>query len=393
MAHNINVYPTGRNVTTYANMDKYVSIKLSCVYGYREEHDYPTLWREASAHLTKWCSERLLEHANQGVQGNPEVVLDMALRYLSGCGTRRQNVEGALFTLDALLDPQCQPSSRYVGQLASDTTKAKAHAFAGQAYLMKLTATPAEHRRQTQLITGDRATHNLLQAAQHANACAELGLISPVVLRIGFMMREVGVNHGVDLSTMVRSSLFRALWIAVNPRLEEIYAQERRTQARMDRRSPSDFVCAAPGCGFRSEERTTLRACAGRCPRDLKPHYCSKQCQIKDWARHKPTCKPGSNGTTPVITDQGTMLNLSEVEDGETDARGSGQSRSSAGTEEETGERPLAHGPPGPERIVNTVVPNAPRGSVQIRSNTLAPEALRSLREEISNLAQTPPAS
>ncbi|KAI0737301.1 hypothetical protein C8Q80DRAFT_1213512 [Daedaleopsis nitida] len=33
-----------------------------------------------------------------------------------------------------------------------------------------------------------------------------------------------------------------------------------------------------------------LKQCAGGCPPQLKPSYCSKECQRKDWVRHKPIC-------------------------------------------------------------------------------------------------------
>ncbi|KAI0737074.1 hypothetical protein C8Q80DRAFT_1213609 [Daedaleopsis nitida] len=33
-----------------------------------------------------------------------------------------------------------------------------------------------------------------------------------------------------------------------------------------------------------------LKQCAGGCPPELKPSYCSKRCQRKDWDRHKAIC-------------------------------------------------------------------------------------------------------
>ena len=37
--------------------------------------------------------------------------------------------------------------------------------------------------------------------------------------------------------------------------------------------------CAAEGCAMQGVPTSTLKACAGKCPQDLKPHYCSKACQ------------------------------------------------------------------------------------------------------------------
>ena len=46
-------------------------------------------------------------------------------------------------------------------------------------------------------------------------------------------------------------------------------------------RAPNAYVCATPGCGIAANQKKALMRCAGRCPMERKPHYCSKECQRK----------------------------------------------------------------------------------------------------------------
>lgn len=209
----------------------------------------------------------------------------------------RQSAEGALYVLDSLLDPNCD-RDRYMGYLASPETLAQAHSCAANAHFIKLTASAVQvadmlvderrfQRPQTaQANSGDPALAYLILAVQHANESARLGLVSPIVLKVGLTARETGAKLGVDMAQMGRSRYMRYLWRAVTARLEEIYDEERKKQKKVED-NPDDYVCAAEGCGIRAEGCAALRACAGRCPRDLKPHYCSKECQTKVRGAHE----------------------------------------------------------------------------------------------------------
>lgn len=121
---------------------------------------------------------------------------------------------------------------------------------------------------------------NFSNALEHANESAKLGLVSPAVLTTGFLLRDFGDAAGIDMSQMTRSRRFGPLWKTVTRRLDELYAEERIKQRKIAK-NPVAYVCAAEGCGIRAEERAALRKCAGRCPPDLKPHYCSPECQKK----------------------------------------------------------------------------------------------------------------
>ncbi|KAI0351318.1 hypothetical protein OH77DRAFT_1439304 [Trametes cingulata] len=398
----VNAYGINKDLPFFENMEQYISVKISCLYDYHTDHDFPKFARECSQYLTEWQGERIVQRATLM---DPEAILDMALRYLSGCGTMRRSPDGALYVLDSFTDRNCDPA-RYVGDVAPRSIMAQAHSCAARAYLDKFMATPAElvdfaadERRfsrpqELRSGTGQSPLANFSRAIHHANESVKLGLVSPIVLRVGLMMRDLGAQLGVDVSQMERSRRFRPLWRAVTRRLEELYTEERKKQAKVERK-PNEYVCAAEGCGIGANGRAALRACSGKCPPDLKPHYCSKECQKKDWPRHKPICKAGASGKLPSMLDSDKasalkLFELGEPEEGESDesvAEGTQKPQivqeSDAG--ENTGDKPMRYTEPGAARTISIPAPNAPGGSIQITSNTLDPESMKALRDAASN--------
>ncbi|KAI0794733.1 hypothetical protein C8Q74DRAFT_592247 [Fomes fomentarius] len=360
----VDLHKINQDITFYENMAEYQSIKASCLSSYHVDHDFQKELQEASDYLTKWQAPNLMERANYG---DAAAILELAVRYLSGCGTRKKSVEGTLYVTDAFTDPSCDPS-RYVGNTASRSLMAQAHSLAARSHYEKFLASPAERtdiqaderrfsRPETlRLGIGQPPLSSLALAAHHANESVKHGLVSPAVLLIGFKLRDLGEVLGVDVDRMNRAKRFRPLWRAISQRVDEIHAEERKRQRKADAR-PNQYACAAEGCGIRGEQRAALRACAGRCPADLKPSYCSKECQTKDWARHKPICKPGSSGKAPKVTaDKTKMLELFELgqpDDGDDDDGGEGESAAHPTTED----REVPHGPP---RVIDIPAPNMP---------------------------------
>ncbi|KAI0701120.1 hypothetical protein C8T65DRAFT_579793 [Cerioporus squamosus] len=371
------------------NMEEYISTKISCLSSYRVDHDFRKELREASEYLTKWQAPALLELANNR---DPEAILELAVRYLSGCGTRMRSPEGGLYVLDAFTDPSCDPS-RYVGDIASRTLMAQAHSCAARANYDKFLASPSERvsiqadeqrfsRPQTvRLGVGQSPLEYFMLAADHANESVKLGLVSPVVLLVGMKIREFGEIFRVDVEqTVQRAKRFRPLWRAVSRRVDEIHAEERRRQGKVDRR-PNQYVCAAEGCGIEGEKKAVLRACGGRCPPDLKPHYCSSDCQKKDWARHKAICKPESTGKVLKIPEKDKpkvleLFELGDPDDGDVQEEEDIEEISTHADDDDAEEVFR-----GPARIINIPAPGAPSGSIQITSNTMDPELMRSFRD------------
>ncbi|KAM5541318.1 hypothetical protein V8D89_004872 [Ganoderma adspersum] len=305
----------------FLNIDDYITIKAA----------YLEL-KECAKYLSEWPGERVVDLWKFGEpKGRPQAVLEIAIRYLSGCTTFRVNPEAALYALDTFHQPDTRD---YVGGLATPPDRARAHSCAAHAHYQKFRASEKErmsyaaderhYRRRQTLDAGlGHLTHTSLRFALHeASESARLEHVSAIVLRVGFAAREIGEGLGVDFSRLVeRSKKFRPLWRAVDDRLNEVYAEARKARALdLDgaEQSPPECVCGAEGCGTRSASTSSsLKACSGRCPLDLKPRYCSKQCQVKDWSRHKEICKPGNVGKIPKIPNRLIALEWFELEDPE----------------------------------------------------------------------------
>ncbi|KAH9925752.1 uncharacterized protein B0H18DRAFT_365820 [Fomitopsis serialis] len=379
------------NVVMYKNMGKYQSLKSSCFYSHRAaaERNFEKDMKEISEHLTRWQAPALLDHM---CCGDPGLILDLALRYLSGCGVRVQSSEGALYVLDGFFDPSDEHSV-YVGDRASHEMMAQAHSLAAEAHYSKFlvsrsdrAAIEADEKRfarpeAMRMGTGLSPLAYFMLAAQHADDSVNLGLVSPVVLVIGFKLHDIAETLGVDVQKR-----YGSLWRAAARRLEEVYAEERKRQRKIDKH-PNAYVCAAEGCGLRGARKAVLRACGGRCPPDLKPSYCSPECQRKDWPNHKAICKPGSGRKGPKISeeDKAEALALFRIGDPKTgDARKGKQEEPTEEIDTHTGEDGSDWAPRGPGRIINTHSPGAPSGPIQITSSTMDPEFMRSFEDAVS---------
>jgi hypothetical protein len=124
---------------------------------------------------------------------------------------------------------------------------------------------------------------DLYRAGRLADACASLGLVTPSVLWIAGRVQRVGLRRqsdckfrGVDTARFEKLDF---LWEVADARAAELDAEHRMRDVKVSK-APSRYRCAAEGCGIESTRKTGLYRCSGKCPADLKPSYCSKECQI-----------------------------------------------------------------------------------------------------------------
>ena len=314
----------------FLNIEGYIAIKAACLNSPDKDsyHHIPTdlELKECAKYLSQWPGERVIDLWKFGEpKGRPQAVLEIAIRcvpspfmssscccqpnsplplapfpsfsrdyirYMSGCTIFRVNPEAALYALDTFHHADTRD---YVGALAPPPSLARAHACAAHAHFQKFRASEKErvsyaaderHYRRRQTLEaglGHPAHASLRFALREASESARLGHVSAIVLRVGFTAREIGEGLGVDFGQVVRrAKRYRPLWRAVEDRLNELYAEAR---AALDltaaERNPGEYVCGAEGCSTRSKSSASLKACSGKCPLDLKPRYCSKQCQVK----------------------------------------------------------------------------------------------------------------
>ncbi|KAI0794731.1 hypothetical protein C8Q74DRAFT_1366131 [Fomes fomentarius] len=215
-------------------------------------------------------------------------------------------------------------------------------------------------------------------AAHHANESIKLGLVSHASLVVGFKMRELAATLGVDVTQLRGARRFRALWIVVEQRVEELYAAERASQKKFGRR-PEAYLCALEGCGVRAEQRAGLKSCNGNCPPDLKPRYCSKDVQVEDWSRHKPICKHGCDSEDPGDIYQQQSTATSSI-------RGATPHRPQP--ENELSTRNELRWNRGPARTLDIPVAQASCGVFRMTSNTMEFELMKSVSEESQNITR-----
>lgn len=118
----------------------------------------------------------------------------------------------------------------------------------------------------------------LWHAAFFANECASLGFVSPAVLLIGMQTKELVDQGKLESFRQQRFEGFEFLWEVVDDRIRHVEEKENARDEKVSR-SPNAYICAAEGCGIEGTRKSGLMSCAGPCPRDMKPSYCSKECQ------------------------------------------------------------------------------------------------------------------
>lgn len=185
----------------------------------------------------------------------------------------------ALF--NALVD---EKAPRYLPG-ASNRVRAQAHSAAAMAahreFLRLIEPLGVDFDEDRMFKPGDLRNPNewMYKAMDHANESARLGLVSRAVIVSGLHYKK----YAWDLWPVLRDSCAPKYEPFLNA-LEEFVAwdlaAETRLRDRVDNASRL-HVCAADGCGVHAMHKQGLKACGGRCSLDVKPHYCSKECQKK----------------------------------------------------------------------------------------------------------------
>ncbi|RDX43878.1 hypothetical protein OH76DRAFT_1409685 [Lentinus brumalis] len=155
----------------------------------------------------------------------------------------------------------------------SDKDHVHAHAAASLASLIKYRLKPTAGSLLAYLEDAD-----LLHAVTDADTAIDNGFRFAGAFEVAAVVLQLGEAHAQDVRGGARFGKYKQLWRA--------YDVRQRILEKM-RHAPSRYTCAEPSCGFRSLKAHQFRRCAGPCSPEVKPGYCSKACQRKDWARHK----------------------------------------------------------------------------------------------------------
>lgn len=232
-------------------------------------------------HATYFAS-RALSSVRRGVlAGNPEDTLDMALRcvnhrYWYLPTLIRLWIPRAASGVSVPRDPAVAIS--LLQKLASDPCTPRA--FRGRAFSV-LSSIHFELR----VDASDPSTWNIdsvYRAAVNADAAAALGFVSPNVLWVARNIDRVGFRRQSECKfpghSTARFEALTDLWRVYDRRGEQLKREQDCREGKVSK-APNAYVCAAPGCGIEATHKSALQQCSGKCSKEGKPAYCSKECQ------------------------------------------------------------------------------------------------------------------
>jgi hypothetical protein len=123
---------------------------------------------------------------------------------------------------------------------------------------------------------------DLYRAGQIADLSASFGFVSPNVLSIAGEIENHGFRRQADCKfpevDTTRFGKLENLWTISDAFVAEKEAEHQRRAAKVSK-APNFYRCAAEGCGIESTKKSGLPKCSGPCSPDVKPSYCSKECQ------------------------------------------------------------------------------------------------------------------
>ncbi|KAM5535682.1 hypothetical protein V8D89_010669, partial [Ganoderma adspersum] len=140
--------------------------------------------------------------------------------------------------------------------------------------------------------------------AIHANACAKENFLPPIVIRVACWLLRFQPRYGLGARKLPRLPKLASLWKAYDDYVLTQTAGERQRLAKMSK-APNMYRCAADACGIQAVHRSALRKCAGECHEEVKPYYCSRECQRKHWFIHRYACQYSAPHANPIIEDDG----------------------------------------------------------------------------------------
>ncbi|VDB84530.1 unnamed protein product [Peniophora sp. CBMAI 1063] len=215
--------------------------------------------------------EDLVDH------GDNDMLVELALRYYAGC-TLPQSTEAA--------------------------TRLLAHVninLKSESFHPDLDVHVGAERLRARIAFGEYLSTTNVFALQDAGARADIAAAAckdegdcPSQLRIAAALERHWQDGVFDmLGWLPPCENYDALWIAWRE-----YCSARRRKLSL---GVSAVECAAHGCEARICWGKPLARCGGWCPLELKPAYCSKECQRQDWkAAHKPECFASGQLAQPV---------------------------------------------------------------------------------------------
>jgi len=258
----------------------YISLQRNCCVAYKVDVDISEAMQGYSKGLNERTSQQVIEGASAG---NAADCLEAGLRMFTGCGVDK-NVQNAMTWWYGIAGKPKQG-----GPTVSKKLRVRA---------LSCLANGHWESRTTEADGPDVWNIDAVyRAASHANDAASLGFVSPAVLIIGLSTKQNMEEGQYPEFDAPRFHALEFLWEVVERREGELQREKERRDEKVAK-APNAYVCAAEGCGIEGTRKSGLLRCAGACPAESKPSYCSKECQTADWKRHKAICKPSETASS-----------------------------------------------------------------------------------------------
>ncbi|KAI0797060.1 hypothetical protein C8Q75DRAFT_862786 [Abortiporus biennis] len=324
-------------------LNAYIMMQLNCCRSYRDDREFREAFQTYPAQLQSRPMKKVLEGANSG---NAVNCLEAGIRYYTGC-TVRKNAPKAIEYLRRVADPM------HTLYLRTAPRRVRAHAFSC------LCAIHWDSR-----VDQDGTTWNMdsmFRATSWADGCCALGLVTPQILSIGAATKKLMDEPVLREWDLTRFHDLEYLREALGKRDKEVKAEKERRDKK--------------GCGIGATKKASLLRCGGTCPPDIKPHYCSKECQKADWKRHKPSCKPALvgedskvGGTTEQETEEINVPSPATL------------------LEDDLAQRICQD---GKERTIEIPSPANPSEKIVVSSTTMTPAFMREFRDQVTKMSES----
>ncbi|KAH8102279.1 hypothetical protein BXZ70DRAFT_1076798, partial [Cristinia sonorae] len=336
---------------------EYCSLRANCCFSYKDNTTLNDRISVFSGELNARNRQQVLAGAAAGIAAD---CLEAGLRLWTGC-TVKKDVNRAMewwlrISTDTQLNGLPVPKNIMVRAIAC---------LANSQWELRIT--PEDGPDVWNI-------DSVYRAGGFADTCCSLGFVPPCVLFIGTRILDLQAQPNAALQGF-RHPRFSALTFlreAVKRRGLEVEKESKRRDEKIEK-APNAYICAAPGCGIEGTRKSALLRCSGKCPMDIKPSYCSKECQRAHWKTHKPACKPSAavdSATTEPIGSQTTGASVPpEPEPGTSRLSDEDMQLRTDGRE------------------VRMKVPNilSNEGKATISSKTLPPEFMKEIRDMIEH--------
>ncbi|KAI1792877.1 hypothetical protein LXA43DRAFT_886436 [Ganoderma leucocontextum] len=282
----------------------YLLLKQLTCYDHRDPMSYKTLYAEGKRCLSSYPAWKLERGADLH---DGRLMLELCIRYvclpprITNCEVDRhaanicsRGVPGLLYDLIVFPD---HSAPHHIFN-CTPAVKIRALALMLWTEFISVLKLREDSKRASVLAI-------LPHMALHADSCARVDFLPPVVIRVAYWMSTYQPRYGVDtrkLPMFANHAHLPSLWKAYNDYVQNQNAEELKRLAKVSA-APNRYRCAADRCGIQAINRSALRKCGGECREDTKPYYCSPDCQRKHWLVHRYACRSSARRVNPIAED------------------------------------------------------------------------------------------